>query len=177
MALTDVQLNLAQTTATAIGGAKLRLPEIAIRAGTNAANDVMLTVTLPSFVTIEYISANAICSGTTTVQCSMSQIAAGDSRYFDISLNTSVAGTFTTTVSVQAANDTDSANNSGSIAISVTAPPVTPPSNPPSTPTPPKKSGGGGSFGWMALAFLSLMVVRGRVLAATASAVRSSNRG
>ena len=163
MALTDVQLNVAQTTATAVGGAKLRLPEIAVRAGTNAANDVMLTVTLPSFVTIEYISANAICSGTTTVQCSMSQIAAGDSRYFDISLNTSVAGTFTTTVSVQAANDTDSANNSGSIAISVTAPPVTPPSNPPSTPTPPKKSGGGGSFGWLALMFLAFMVVRGRI--------------
>jgi uncharacterized protein DUF11 len=176
MELTDVQLNLAQASATAVGGAKLRLPEIAVRAGTSAANDVTLTVTLPPFVTIEYISANAICSGTTTVQCSMSQIAAGDSRYFDISLNTSQAGTFTTNVSVQAANDTNAANNAGTIAISVTAPP--PPAAPPpsSTPTPPSKGGGGGSFEWLALLLLASMVLRRRLAAPARGGRRAAGR-
>jgi reprolysin (M12B) family zinc metalloprotease/uncharacterized protein DUF11 len=161
MALTDVQVSVAQTTATAVNGAKLRLPEIAVRAGTSAANDVVLTVTLPPFTTIEYVSANAICSGTTTIQCSMGYIEAGDARYFDVSLNTSAAGTFTSNVSIQAANDSNAGNNSSAIALSVTAPPP-PLTPPPASPSPPSSGGGGGggSLEWLVIAFLASMAVR-----------------
>jgi hypothetical protein len=163
MTLTDVQVSVAQTTATAVSGAKLRLPEIAVQAGTGAANDVTLTLTVPPFTTIEYVSGNAICSGTTTIQCSMSFIAAGDARHFDISLNTSTAGTFTSTVSVQAANDSIAGNNTRTIALSVTDPPAPPP--PPSPPPSSSSSsggggGGGGSLEWLALAFLALVATR-----------------
>jgi hypothetical protein len=163
MALTDVQVSVAQATVTAVRGAKLRLPEIAVRAGTNAANDVTMTLTLPPFTSIDYISGNALCSGTTTIQCSMTLISAGDGRYFDISLNTNAAGTFTTNVSIQAANDSDTGNNTSAIAISVTDPPAPPAPAPPSTPTTPAKSGGGGgSLEWLVLVFLASMTLRGR---------------
>ena len=162
MSLTDVQVNVARTTATAVSGAKLRLPEIAVHAGTAAANDVMLTLTVPPFTTIEYVSGNAICSGTTTIQCSMSFIAAGDARYFDISLNTGTAGTFTSTVTVQAANDSAAGNNTTTIALSVTDPPAPPPPPPPPSSSGSSSGGGGGGgrLEWLALAFLSLMAGR-----------------
>jgi hypothetical protein len=173
MTLTDVQLSVAQTTATAVNGGKLRLPEIAVRAGTSPANDVTLTVTLPPFTTIEYVAGNAICSGTTTIQCSMGFIAAGDARYFDISLNTSAAGTFTSNVSIQAANDSNAGNNASAIALSVTEPVVTPPPAPPPAP-PPSGGGGGGSFEWFAIVFLALMLLRGKVLGVRARIPRQA---
>jgi hypothetical protein len=164
MTLTDVQVNVAQTSATAASGSRLRLPEIAVRAGTGAANDVMLTVTVPPFTTVEYISGNAICSGTTTIQCFMSFIAAGDARYFDIALNTSAIGTFTSTISIQAANDSNAGNNTSTLELSVTNPPAPPPPAPTPPAPPPSSSGGGGggSLEWFALGFLALMAVRRR---------------
>jgi hypothetical protein len=168
MALTDVQVSVARTTATAVSGAKLRLPEIAVRAGAGAANDVVLTVTLPPFTTVEYVSGNALCSGTTTIQCFMTFIAAGDARYFDISLNTTAPGTFTSNISIQAANDSNAGNNTSDLALSVTDPPAPPPPPPPPPPSSgggsSSSSGGGGGGGrmeWFALAFLAVFAWRG----------------
>ncbi len=100
--------------------------------------------------------------GTTTIQCSMGFIAAGDARYFDISLNTSAAGTFTSNVSIQAANDSNAGNNASVIALSVTEPAVVPPPAPPPAPPPSSGggSGGGGSFEWLAVIFLAWMALR-----------------
>jgi hypothetical protein len=167
MALADVQVSVAGATATAVSGGKLRLPEIAVRAGAGAANDVVLTVTLPPFTTVEYVAGNALCSGTTTIQCFMTFIAAGDARYFDISLNTTATGTFTSKISIQAANDSNTGNNASDLALSVTDPPAPPPPPPPPPPSSGGGSsgsgggGGGGRIEWFALAFLAVMTWRG----------------
>jgi hypothetical protein len=97
--------------------------------------------------------------------CSMGFIAAGDARYFDISLNTIAAGTFTSNVSILAANDSNAGNNASAIALSVTEPAVIPPPAPPAAPPPSGGGGGGGgSLEWFAVVFLALMVLRGKVV-------------
>lgn len=175
IAYTDVQLQIAQASASAVNGTQLTFPRITVsNAGTRMSRTAVLKIPLPDFTTVELISGtNLACSGTTTLSCEISGLAPGTSARFDITLNTSGTGDFTSNVTVLSGNDSTSGNNSASVQLSVTAPQTGgggtggggtggaggAGGNGGS------KSGGGGRFEWLALAFLGLLVAnRARLL-------------
>ena len=164
VAFTDVQLQIAQTTATAVNGALLNFPRITVTTvGTYAARIPVLQIPLPAFTTVRYVSGSSIsCTGTSTLRCEIYSGQAGESHSIDIVLETNGTGTFTSNVTLQSGNDSTAGNNSGTVQLSVTAPPPPPP--PPggggsSSGGGASKGGGGGRFEWLALAFLGLLAV------------------
>jgi hypothetical protein len=163
VAYTDVQLQVAQTTATAVNGTLLNFPRITVSTvGSYPARIPTVQVPLPAFTTVASVSGGSLyCTGASTLSCEIYSLQAGESRSIDIILNTSGTGTFTSNVTLQSGNDSTAGNNSSSVQLSVTAPPPPPP--PPSggggssSGGGAGKGGGGGRFEWLALAFLGLL--------------------
>ena len=167
--LTDVAVAAAQTTATATNGSRLTYPLITVTNTGAEAEDVVVTIPLPAFASIDTISSSANCAGTTTLQCGFDAIAAGGSATIDIKLLTTAVGTFTSNVTMTADNDSTTANNSTSVALTVTAAPPTGGGSSGGGSSSSGGSGGGGGGGgrmeWLVLAFLGLFAVK-RVVAA-----------
>ena len=100
-----------------------------------------------------------MCSGTTVIQCNLSQWTAGQEQTIDLGLLASASGNYSVGVKVIAANDTNPADNEVAVAVSVNSA-TPPPTVPPSTPGPPSGGGGGGHMEWLAIALLSLVTLR-----------------
>jgi hypothetical protein len=156
--MTDIGLGVAQTSATATRGARLRFPLITITNNGALADDVVINIPLPSFATVDTISSSGNCAGTTTLQCAFDSIASGASATIDVQLLTSAEGTFTSNVTMAVDNDSTSSNNAASVAITVTAPTAPPNGGGSSSSGGAKK--GGGSLEWLALAFLGLLALQ-----------------
>lgn len=158
---TDLQLQVAQTSATAVNGNRLTFPRITVsNLGTWNARATTLQIPLPAFATVEAVSgADIFCSGTATLSCEISALTPGAIRTIDISLHTSGTGNFTSDLTLQSANDSNTGNNSAAVQLSVTAPQTgggggggggTGGGGGSS-------GGGGGRFEWLALTMLGLL--------------------
>ena len=102
-----------------------------------------------------------MCSGTTVIQCNLSQWPAGQQQTIDLKLLASASGNYSVGVKVIAANDTNPTDNEATVAFTVNS------ATPPPTVTPPNSSppgggggGGGGHIEWLAIALLSLATLR-----------------
>jgi len=174
IAYTDVQLQLAQTTTTAVNGTQLIFPRITVSTvGAYPARYPTVQIPLPSFTSVALVSgSNVSCTGSSTLSCEFFSMQPGESRSIDITLNTSGTGTFTSNVTMVSGNDSTAGNNSGAVQLSVTA--ATPPptggggsssgggggGGSSSSGGGSSGKGGGGSFEWLALAFLLLLAAR-----------------
>ena len=168
MGLADVQLSIAGTaTASGENGSFFTLPRITVSNTTGTAWSVAVQIPLPSFTTVRSVSNSGSCSGTTTLQCTLPPIPAGSSASIDVSLNATGTGTFTSNLVLTSANDSSTANNAATIAISATAAPAPPSGGGGSSSgggAATGGKGGGGGFEWLGLAFLALLIGR-RVVA------------
>jgi hypothetical protein len=162
-ALTDLQLQVAQTAATAVSGAALVFPRITVTTvGPNQGRNIVVQVPLPPFAMVASISgATTFCTGTTTLSCEISPFPPGETRSIDITLSTTATGTFTSNVTLQSPNDSTSGNNSGAVQLSVTAPPSggggSSSGGGGAGGGGASSGGGGGRFEWLALAILGLL--------------------
>jgi uncharacterized repeat protein (TIGR01451 family) len=94
--------------------------------GPNPATGVTVTDTLPSGLSAKSSTASqGSCSGTTTVTCSLGDLASGASATVSIVVTTSTAGTITNSASVSGNQpDPNSANNSATQQTTVAAAPA-----------------------------------------------------
>jgi hypothetical protein len=133
------------------------LPRITLRSGAKDTHGIEVKIPIPSFATVRTISSGWTCTGTTTIVCTVFALQAGAETSFDVTLNATQAGTFTSKVEVSAANDSNAGNNSADIAITVTTVSA-PPSNPPGGGG--GGGGGGGRIEWPAAILLGLLLTR-----------------
>ena len=169
LGMSDIRISAAQASVTAVNGTSLQFPRITVTNGSATARDITVEIPLPPFVTVNAVSASfgGICTGTSTLQCSLYPVSPNNTREIDITLNTTGTGTFTSNLTVRATNDSTANNNAASVEITVTAPSAPPP--------PPASGGGGGSSGggssggggggggsldWLVLALLGGLVWR-----------------
>jgi len=159
IALTDLQLQVAQTAATAVNGTALVLPRITVTTvGPNYGRNIVVQVPLPPFAMVASISgAVSFCTGETTLSCEISPFPPGETRSIDITLNTTATGTFTSNVTLQSGNDSTAGNNSAAVQLSVTAPQSGGGGGAGAGGGGGSNGGGGGRFEWLALAFLGLL--------------------
>lgn len=157
----DVAVTAAAAEATGTAGQSFSFPRITLRRS-GPAVDAHLELTLPSFVTVNSVSGVGSCTGTTTLQCDLPF----SSQEFqpvevDLSLAAEAPGSFTSSVRVTSANDTNAANDETSVAITVNAaPPPPPPSSVNTGGQSSNTGGGGGSFEWLSLGLLAALVRR-----------------
>ena len=148
---TDVRIAVAQPSATAVSGSVLRLPLITVTNVGGLADDILVNIPLPPFATVDTISSSANCSGTTILQCGFDSIESGASGTIDVGLLTTTAGTFTSSITMVADEDSTPANNTASLALTVTAAPVNAGGS--------NGNGSGGGKGGGALEWPSLVLV------------------
>ncbi len=161
LAPTDVQLMVAQTTASAVSGTSLTFPRITIsNLGTANARAPTVQIPLPAFASIGSVSgSNVFCTGTAILSCEGWSLTPGTTATIDITLITTGTGNFTSNVTVLSGNDSNSGNNSAAVQLSVTAPQSGGGGGGSGGASGGgSKGGGGGRFEWLALAFLGLLV-------------------
>jgi hypothetical protein len=158
----DVELRLASANTAGTAGSTLVLPRITLNSITRS-QDVHIYIPIPAFATVDSISfAAGICTGTTSLECYMSDRAAGSSDTLDVTLRLNSTGTFTSNIQVRAANDTNAANDTGTLQIRAGAASGSS-SGSSSSSSGGAASGGGGGGGrieWTLLAALGLMAAR-----------------
>jgi hypothetical protein len=154
----DISLQVAAATITGNIGSTMILPRITLTT-ISRSQDVHIDIPIPAFATVESVSfAAGICTGTTTLQCYMSQRESGASDVLDVTLRLNSTGTYTSSMVVRASNDTNPANDTSTMQIqanAVSTPPVTPPAG--------SSSGGGGGGGrleWLLLGLLGILAAR-----------------
>ena len=131
--------------------------------GDDASANVNVTVTLPTSVTVQSVSANGgtCTSGAGTASCNLGTLAAGDSRQVDLNVTPTAAGSLPLNLAVDSSNDPNASNDTGLITINATTT-TTPTEPPPSTgggTGSESGGGGGGSFDYLALSFLGVLVI------------------
>src|SRR5262249_51326758 len=129
----DASIDVAAPTLQATVGTPLVASFSVHSVGDDASANVSVTVTLPSTVTIQSISANGgTCTrGAGTASCSLGNLAAGDSRQVDLNVTPTAAGTLTLNLAVDSSNDPNASNDTGSIALIAAAGAPTQPTTPP----------------------------------------------
>jgi hypothetical protein len=154
---TDLAIATATHSATATVGGTLAFPQITITNGASSAFEPLVEITIPSFLSIGTISAsNAICTGTSLLQCRYGTLAPGASVTITLSLNALAVGSQSVPVRVTSSSDNNSSNDAIAVDLTVSSAAVTPPVTPPA-PSPSGGGGGGGRFEWLALGFLALL--------------------
>lgn len=148
--LTDLDLRVAPPL-PGFRNATMTFPQITIYNGNERAFGARLEVTLPPQVSLVDVSAsNAICSGSTVLRCDFSELDPGSVSTVSISVHANQAGSFTSTLRLTSANDSNPANDSRDLAIQINDA-----TNSPSTGS---DTRGGGSFEWLGLALLAALV-------------------
>jgi hypothetical protein len=128
--------------------------------GDDASNDVTVTATLPTTVTITLVTANGgtCTSGAGTATCTLGALAAGDTRQVDMNLTATQSGTLNVNLLLDSSNDSNASNDSGMITISASGDPVVNPTPPATGGTSDAGGGGGGGGGKLDLALLALLL-------------------
>jgi hypothetical protein len=160
---TDVRIAVAQPSASAVNGSVLRLPLITVSNTGSLADDIVVNIPLPPFATIDTISSSANCSGTTVLQCGFDSLESGAIGTIDVGLLTTATGTFTSSITMIADEDSTPANNAASVALTVTAAPASNgggSSGGGSNGSGPGGGKGGGGIEWPSLVFVGLLVGR-----------------
>ena len=171
----DVSLDVTTPAPQAIVGTSFGASFVVRAAGDDPSADVSATVTIPTGLTVDAVTANgATCTtGAGNATCSFGTMAAGDSRQIDMTLTSTSIGSLIVDLSLSSTNDADAGNNEGTITVSSAGTPVVvPPPTPLATgggSTGSASGGGGGGGGRIDLATLlamlgaSLFAVRRRV--------------
>jgi MYXO-CTERM domain-containing protein len=147
--LTDLELRVGAPV-SAFRNSTFALPEISVVNGNERAYDARLEVTLPAQVTLVDVSAsNAICSGTRVLRCDFSELDAGSISTVNITVHANEAGTFTSGLQLTSSNDGNAANDSKDVAVQI---------NDAGNASTTAGGKGGGSFEWLGLALLALLV-------------------
>jgi len=158
----DAGLEFASTSVTAIVGTPFVASFIVRALGDSASNDVMVTATLPTALTIQSVTANGgtCTNGAGTATCTIGTLAAGDTRQIDLNLTATDNGAQSITLALDSSNDANAGNDSGTIVITASG---TPGSNPTPPPTGGSSAsgnrGGGGSLDEVALLVLLFAAV------------------
>jgi len=120
----DVSLSTTSSTSiSADGGVPFTLPYVVRSIGTNAADDVVFTMTVPdnmgaSFDAISAEGGSCTVSGTTAT-CNFGSIGAGELRNVSATVHPTLGGSIVLRARVTAGNDPLSANNSRDISVSI----------------------------------------------------------
>jgi hypothetical protein len=147
---TDLELRVGASVA-GFRNATFMFPEISVVNGSDKAYATQLEVTLPPEVALVDVSAaNAICSGSAVVRCDFSDLEAGSISTVSLTVRANAAGNFTSSLKLSASNDSNAANDTKDVALQV--------SNASSASASTKSGGGGGSFEWLSLVGLALLV-------------------
>lgn len=155
---TDLAIATATPSATATVGGTLTFPQITITNGVSSAFEPLVEITIPTFLSVGTVSAsNAICTGTSLLQCRLGTLAPGASATIALTLNALATGSQSVTARVTSSSDNNSSNDAIAVDLTVSSVAVPPP--PPVTPptTPSSGGGGGGRFEWLSLAVLALL--------------------
>ena len=120
----DVSLSTSSSTSiTADGGVPFTLPYVVRSIGTNAADDVVFTMTVPDNMGASFDAVSAeggSCSVTgTTATCNFGSIGTGESRNVSATIHPTLGGSIVARARVDASNDPLSANNSRDISVSI----------------------------------------------------------
>ena len=137
----EVSVSTTSSVST-VAGLQFSLPITLQHTGSLVAGQL---VTLLEGITLNSMSGSAlICTGTSSLDCSLSDWPQGQVMEVDLNLGAASAGSYSVKAKVTSGNDTDTTNNESSAAITVDAAPVTPP---PSSGGGSSSSGGGGGGG------------------------------
>ena len=162
----DASIEVASSTLTATVGTALVASFTVRSTGDDASANVIVTVSLPSSLTIQAVSVNGgtCTNGAGTASCSIGTLAAGDSRQVDLNVTPTEAGALALNLSVDSSNDPNAANDTGTITINASSTTSTPPPpTPPSSGGTGSSSGGGGGGG--SLDFVMLAMLGGTLVA------------
>lgn len=148
----DAALEIPSSTVQATVGTAFATSVVVRAMGDDASNDVSVSGTLPTSLTIQSASANG---GTCTMasgsfSCSLGALASGDTRQVDLTLNASEQGSLAINFSLSSSNDASSSNNSGTITVASTSLPTPPATTGSST----SSGGGGGRIDFLSLTAL-----------------------
>jgi hypothetical protein len=119
----DVAVSASSTPVNGEGGLPITLPFVVGSRGTQAADNVRLTVTLPDNPALSIDSATG-SQGSCTVAglvatCTFGQVAAGEERQVSVILRSTLAANFKAQARVAADNDRLSSNNSRQLNVAV----------------------------------------------------------
>jgi len=146
LAFSDVALSSAPATVAAPVDQNFSFTVTASSTGSLTVDGVMVTINLPAAITLQSAtpSAGSCSSGAGAVTCDLGSIPGGSSRNINVTARGTQAGTFTSTDSVTATNDTNAGNNAADMIVTI---------------NPPSNGGGGGGGGALgALVLLSLLL-------------------
>ena len=170
MGATDLELRV-DTAVNGATGSTLDFPKIMVANGAQKAFGTKLEVTLPREMTLVSISAaNAICSGTSLLQCEFGELDANSTTTVHISVRANQRGNHVSSLKLTSANDTNPANDQRDVAFGITGSQGVAAAS---------SGGGGGSFEWLSLMLLGtglFITVRER-LRATRMSLHGASRG
>jgi hypothetical protein len=155
----DASISVTSPTLQATVGTAL-VASFTVRAtGDDASANVTVTVTLPTSLTIQSVSANGgtCTSGAGTANCSLGTLPAGDSRQVDLNVTPTQAGALALALQLDSSNDPNSSNDTGTITINAAETAVTPPPEPPSSGGGTGSASSGGGGGRVDLTLLALL--------------------
>jgi len=145
MGATDLELRV-DTAVNGVTGSTLNFPNITIANGDQKAFGTKLEVTLPREMTLVSISAaNAICSGTSLLQCEFGELDANSTTTVHISVRANQRGNHLSSLKLTSVNDTNPANDQRDVAFEITGSQGVSAAS---------SGGGGGSFEWLTLLLL-----------------------
>ncbi len=151
MGPTDLELRVA-AAASGAAGVTFDFPAISVVNGDEKAFGARLEVTLPAEVTLVTLSAsNAICSGTSVLQCDFEELDAHSTATVNLTVRASQRGKHKSSLKLTSANDTNPANDSREVAVEISGSTGSATANS-------SGGGGGGSFEWLSLALLGWLV-------------------
>jgi hypothetical protein len=154
----DASLVIANPSLQATVGAPIVASFLVQALGDDPSNNVMMTATLPTSLNIQSVSANGgtCTNGAGTATCTLGTLAAGDTRQIDLTITPTEAGALNINLVLDSSNDANSADDTGTIAVTASSTGTV-------SPTPPAtggstSSGGSGGGGRLDLTLLALLL-------------------
>jgi hypothetical protein len=148
MGSTDLELRV-DTAVNGATGSTLDFPKITVANGASKAFGTKLEVALPAGMTLVSISAaNAICSGTSRLQCEFGELDADSTTTVRISVRANQRGSHVSSLKLTSVNDTNPANDQRDVAFEITG------GQDVAAASSGGGGGGGGSFEWLTLLLL-----------------------
>lgn len=160
----DMSLIITPSTVAAAAGIEFDLPVINVGRTGYFVNG-RLEITVPAGTTVTQIYSPALCNGTTTIQCFLTEWPVGQQMYVNLKARANNSGSYNFGVKVLAANETNPADNQATIVANVGSSAASP-SNPPAQN--PGGGGGGGRIEWPSAILLGLLLSRRQFLRARA---------
>jgi hypothetical protein len=155
----DASIEIGTSSLQATVGTPFVASFVVRSAGDDASNEVTVTATLPTSLTVNSATANGgtCTNGAGTVTCTLGSLSAGDTRQVDLNLTATETGSLNVSLALASSNDANASNNNRTIAISASGTPVQNPM-PPVTGGGTSSGGGGGGGGRIDLVLLAMLL-------------------